>query len=415
MNFAVVDTETTGINPARHDRVIEVAVVRLDADLEVEQEYTTLLNPDRDVGPTWLHGIRAGDLVEAPTFDDIAADLVDLLRGAVVVGHNVAFDLRFIEAEFARAGHPIGRPPYFDTMQAAARVGATSRCLEDVCDLFGVVLADAHSALGDAQATTGLFCRCVEHFGTDGMARLIRGPLGADDPPLRWPKLEARREPLTRRSVAVQQRDRASYLAQLVRDLPVSASDPGDWQGYFGVLDRALEDRRITDDEAAALHDAARESGMTGSDLREANRAYLGSLVSLALSDNYLSRSERRDLEEVAELLDLSRELPQLLAEPAFLPDDPVIERESLVGRSVCFTGALNAVIDGQRVTRGSATMIAQEHGLIIRKSVTKDLDVLVMSDPDSRSSKAKKARKYGVRIVAESVFWNLLGVSTDG
>jgi hypothetical protein len=130
VRFAVLDLETTGIYPGGHDRVLEIGIVSLGSSLGIDREYATLVNPDRDVGPTWLHGIKAGEVLEAPAFEDVAGSVVDLLSNSVIVGHNVLFDLRFLEAEFARVGSPIGRPPYFDTMSVSVRMGAGSRRLE---------------------------------------------------------------------------------------------------------------------------------------------------------------------------------------------------------------------------------------------------------------------------------------------
>ena len=64
--FAVVDVETTGLYPST-DRVVEIAVVHLNADAEITAEFT-LINPRRDVGPTRLHGITAADITSAPMF-----------------------------------------------------------------------------------------------------------------------------------------------------------------------------------------------------------------------------------------------------------------------------------------------------------------------------------------------------------
>ena len=90
-------------------------------------------------------------------------------------------------------------------------------------------------------------------------------------------------------------------------------------------------------------------------------------------------------------------------------PPDPTAmgptSDSALEGRTVCFTGAMCASIDGERATRERATQIAQEHGMIVVKGVTKKLDMLVLADPDSMSGKAKKARQYGTRLVAEPVF----------
>src|SRR5262245_55134982 len=94
-SFAVIDLETTGLYAKRHDRIIEIAVLRLRPDLEVEDEWTTLVNPRRDVGRTDIHGITAGDVTAAPLFEEIAPDVAVRLRDAVVVGHHLRFDLTF--------------------------------------------------------------------------------------------------------------------------------------------------------------------------------------------------------------------------------------------------------------------------------------------------------------------------------
>ncbi|WP_341952671.1 exonuclease domain-containing protein [Salinibacterium sp. TMP30] len=83
--FAVIDFETTGLFAGGHDRVIEIAVVHVDAEGTVEGRWETLVNPQRDLGPQRIHQIRASDVVDAPTFTQIAAHLIELLAGRVLV------------------------------------------------------------------------------------------------------------------------------------------------------------------------------------------------------------------------------------------------------------------------------------------------------------------------------------------
>jgi DNA polymerase-3 subunit epsilon len=118
--FAVVDVETTGLHPST-DRVVEVAVVQLNADAEVIAEFCTLINPRRDVGPTRLHGITAADVTNAPIFAVAAATLWELLSGRVLVAHNARFDARFLDAEFTRCGTRLPPPPLMCTMQPGGR------------------------------------------------------------------------------------------------------------------------------------------------------------------------------------------------------------------------------------------------------------------------------------------------------
>lgn len=82
--FAVIDLETTGLSP-RTDRVVEMALIQLDAGLAPCGEFTTLINPGRDIGATHVHRITARDVAGAPRFEQVAPMLLDFLRGRVVV------------------------------------------------------------------------------------------------------------------------------------------------------------------------------------------------------------------------------------------------------------------------------------------------------------------------------------------
>jgi DNA polymerase-3 subunit epsilon len=146
--FAVVDVETTGLYPST-DRVVEIAVVQLNADAEITAEFCTLINPRRDVGPTRLHGITAADVTTAPTFEAAAATLWQLLSGRILVAHNASFDSRFLDAEFTRCETPLPPPPTMCTMQLASHYlrGLPARTLTACCDTAGIELAQ-HLSLG---------------------------------------------------------------------------------------------------------------------------------------------------------------------------------------------------------------------------------------------------------------------------
>src|SRR5690606_38771230 len=93
MSFAIIDFETTGVMPERGDRVVEIGVVLTDAEGAVEHEWTTLVNPGRDIGASHIHGLRAVDLFDAPAFNDISDHLLSLVGTRTVVAHNAAFDM----------------------------------------------------------------------------------------------------------------------------------------------------------------------------------------------------------------------------------------------------------------------------------------------------------------------------------
>ena len=80
-------------------------------------------------------------------------------------------------------------------------------------------------------------------------------------------------------------------------------------------------------------------------------------------------------------------------------------------GLSVCFTGDSCLMFRGESVSRALAERLAVDAGMLVKGSVTKKLDLLVTVDADSLSGKARKAREYGTRVMAETVFWQLVGV----
>jgi hypothetical protein len=103
--YAVVDLETTGTD-VESDEIVSLAVVRLDAEGVELDRFASLVRP---AGPipaeaTAVHGIDDASVADAPSFDEVAGELVGLLEGAVFVAHNAGFDLPLLEHAFARAG-----------------------------------------------------------------------------------------------------------------------------------------------------------------------------------------------------------------------------------------------------------------------------------------------------------------------
>ena len=124
-----------------------------------------------------------------------------------------------------------------------------------------------------------------------------------------------------------------------------------------------------------------------------------------------------KDIQHCAKMLNTSLEgleeiINQESANLGCLVDEDHKCSKDHVGKSVCFTGTLNTLISGQSMTREQAHNIALENGLIVKNGVTKNLDFLVTADPDSMSGKAKKARQYGTKILAEQSFWNMLRIN---
>lgn len=417
VEFAIVDVETTGLFPRKHDRVIEIAAIRSDVNGKRLGEYWTLVNPDRDVGPTRIHGIMARDLVGAPKFVEIAGDVISLMAGAIFVAHNVQFDYRFVSAEVARLGHELPDTPALCTMTMAQAVASDlpGRKLAVCCRHFGIDLEHAHSAYADACATAHLFAACFSQMMRMGVRFLDE--LGIPErPPVSsaWPRVPITGKRHTRELAAETRKTEGSYIARMVSKLPLTSGLNSSECEYMALLDQVLEDRRVTPDEAEELFELAKDFGISRDQVLSLHRRYLSDLIRTARADSVITENEERDLQEVRAVLSLSREDYCVCLEKASAIAAPIPTNYSLVGKSVCFTGELVYKYKGDPVTRSLAESLASEKGLVVRKSVTRNLDFLVVADADSMSSKAKRARAKGVRILAEPVFWKMLGVDVD-
>jgi len=429
VEFAVADVETTGLFPGGHDRIIEIAIVRTTWTGEVLDEYVTLVNPQRDVGSTSIHGITAGEIARAPVFEEIAGDVTDRLSGAVLAGHGIEFDLRFIDAELARLHASLGSPASVCTLSLSGLLNPPppSGRLASCCAAASVRHDAAHSALGDAHAAAKLLSAIIRTAHCSSLEDLdCSGEVLA---PVAFPELKRSGLVYTRQSAAVAARETETYLSRLVARLPLTPSSVmnADVRGeailaYLDLLDRALEDRFIFAAEAQALVDLAREWGVSSETVGDAHRMYLDALARAAVADGVVSNAERKDLLAVARWLGLGEgDMELALSEAhatrtaAEIPAQPPrIGAGGMSGKSVCFTGEMGCTIRGLPITREMAEELAESAGLAVKGGVSRNLDLLVCADPLSQSGKAKKAREHGIRVVAEVAFWQMIGVSVD-
>ena len=161
--IAFIDTETTGLDPARHE-LIEVGVIRVAADTLEEIDSTCVrVRPERieDADPRALaiNGYSERDWKDAPTLVEALFWIAPLLEGAILAGHNVGFDRAFLQAAWKRAG--VVPPPMdhhiLDTTSLAWPLfasGATkSLSLNTVCTHLGIERIEKHRALDDARAS----------------------------------------------------------------------------------------------------------------------------------------------------------------------------------------------------------------------------------------------------------------------
>ncbi|AQA04640.1 hypothetical protein BVC93_21935 [Mycobacterium sp. MS1601] len=374
--IAVVDLETTGLYPT--DRVVEIAVLTLDCDGRVHDEFETLIQPMRDVGPTWIHGVDAAMVRDAPTFADVAHHVASRLDGAVVVGHNVLFDIRMLGSELSRTGIEIDWGTSLDTLRA-------TRCkLGQACEELGIALDDAHRAIADARATARLLF-ATRHFYRDPCVPAAARPLQVT--PLRVRAREGHVDVLPP----------APYLAQLARGMHTSV----DVAPYVQLLDVAMADLKLTPDERGQLRSLAAELGLDRPAVARAHREFVNGLIDAALEDGVVTDEEFDQLSRAAALLEVDREAVLSRIEPLRAS----VEGMALSpGLTVCFTG--QGQLNGSLVDRADQEAMALRHGLFVAKSVTKKgPDLVVAADGESRSAKARRARQQGVAICSFTDF----------
>ena len=424
-NFTVIDFETTGLYPESNDRIVEVAAIQIDHTGNILKEYTSLVNPNRDVGLTYKHKITARDVLNAPRFEEIAGDVISLLSDSVFVAHGANFDLRFISKELSRMGYTFPDYPFLCTMQLARRADRSipSRKLGRLCNYFGINLTNAHEAYHDAIATAELFSLCLSKIG--GLSELSLSDIGVrGDFPLSedLPQLHVSGKSYKREKAALDNAVAPPYISRLVAKLPATNLSNPLLDEYNFVLDQVLEDRRIEESEFEKMLALANDLGVSREDANRAHHAYMRNVINTALEDSIITENERKDLDEVRKLLSIShdnyasilnevRVQRQNTSSPA---NDIVSQTGDVEGKSICFTGSLNCLIEGERATKSMAQKIAAGHGMLVEKNVTKKLDILVVADPYSMSGKAKKAREYGTRIIAEHVFWKMMGTNIE-
>jgi DNA polymerase III subunit epsilon len=413
--FVVVDVETTGVPASRNHRVVEIGIVVLDGDGNLVEEFETLVNPQRDMGPTWIHRIAAGDVLSAPTFQAIVGDVNVLLSSAsLICGHNARFDWMFLNSEYRRLGLQVPDVPLLCTLRATG-LGSLSNCCQELgIDFDGT----PHHAISDARATAGILRFLIQN---DPVAIAESRIESAS-----WPALAPSIVAMFPRSAAAA-RDSAppQFLARIAATVRHDTEgESSNALAYMALLDRVLEDRVIDADEGQTLLDAAVEWQLSLPQIDGIHRQYIESLVVRALADCVITESERRDLSLVAKLLgqdsdrlnEIIEYTAQQLAQVSDVTENTASQSDqnSLFGKSVCFTGQLLCSIAGNLITRDLAEELAKKAGLQPCGGVTKKLDLLVVADPNTQSGKAKKARDYGTRVLADSVFWDLIGVKVD-
>jgi len=174
--YTVFDTETTGLEPSAGDEIISIAAVRIvNGRLLKNEAFEQLVDPQRplNAASAKVHGIDAAMLVGQPRIETVLPGFHRFCEDTVLVAHNAAFDMRFLELKEKAAGVRFDQP-VLDTLllSAVANPDLADHRLEAIAERLGVPVLGRHTALGDALVTGEVLLRLLVLLGERGIATL---------------------------------------------------------------------------------------------------------------------------------------------------------------------------------------------------------------------------------------------------
>jgi DNA polymerase-3 subunit epsilon len=217
MREVVIDTETTGLDPEAGDRLVEIGALELVNKVPTGRTFHRYINPQREVPQEAfdVHGLSNAFLSDKPLFADVATELAEFLGDAMLVIHNAAFDMKFLNAELGWTGHPpLPWARAVDTLDIARRrfPGAPTS-LDALCRRFGVDNSGRvkHGALLDAELLAEVYLELVGGRQPDLTLTVVTSGAAAG---IIWVPPQ-RPRPLTSRITAAEVEAHARFVLEL--------------------------------------------------------------------------------------------------------------------------------------------------------------------------------------------------------
>lgn len=166
MREIVLDTETTGLDPARGDRVVEIGCVELMNHIPTGKNYHVYINPERDMpeGAFKVHGLSEEFLREHPKFIEHANSFLDFIGDSTLIIHNAPFDMGFLNFEYEKLRRGQIKNPVIDTVQLARKVHPGARVsLDAMCKHYGIdnTKRTLHGALLDSEILAEVYLELI--------------------------------------------------------------------------------------------------------------------------------------------------------------------------------------------------------------------------------------------------------------
>ena len=176
LSYTVFDTETTGLNPSQGDEIIQIGATRiLNGKLLRAESFEQLVDPERPLAPesAKIHGITSEMLRGQPTIDKVLPAFHAFSADTVLIAHNAAFDMRFLQLKEEQTGLRFDHP-VIDTLLLSAVVhpNQESHRLEAIAERLGLTIIGRHTALGDAIVTAEVFLKLIPLLAEKGIRTL---------------------------------------------------------------------------------------------------------------------------------------------------------------------------------------------------------------------------------------------------
>lgn len=162
LEYVVVDTETTGLQLSRGDKIVSISGIRIRRGrVQNADTFNTLVNPGCPIpaASVRIHGIEDHMVVEAPSMNEVYPQFLEYVGDSIMIAHNAAFDKKCLDMAAAEAGLPRIDNPILDTLllSYALHQEIEGHSLDAIAERLGVIIEGRHTSLGDARATAQVF------------------------------------------------------------------------------------------------------------------------------------------------------------------------------------------------------------------------------------------------------------------
>lgn len=166
-HLTVFDIETTGLDPKKGHRIVEIAGVRIENGIITEKTFESFVNPERPIPPEarQINGISDQDVNAAPTIMSVLPEFLAFAQGSILVAHNAAFDMGFLTAEKEFCWGYVELPECFCTMRLSQSLYPTAfrHSLDILTERFGMTMPEGrHRALPDVLQTAQILLKMID-------------------------------------------------------------------------------------------------------------------------------------------------------------------------------------------------------------------------------------------------------------